>query len=111
METTDLEQKAFQISLRMGFAKGVLFALIPVMFTYDKPILAKLGAVFVGICLGLLFEYFSYYRPNIVHHKILLKRLGDTYQKDLNVALEEIGLTKMLQQLWFVNKYKEIWDI
>lgn len=66
-----------------------------------------IGGLFVGISIALLIEYSWYYKPNMKHHKILLKRLGDSYKREFEMALEEIGLRRMLQQMWFVDRYKK----
>lgn len=97
--------------MQAGFFKCIVFFLIAFVFWRDKPTSTIVVTFFIGAIVAFSIEYFSYYRPNIEHHRILKKRLGDRYVSDLNEALREIGLAKMLRQWWFLNQYKKIWKI
>ena len=66
-------------------------------------------AVVVTAALGI--EYRWYYYHNISHHRILVKRFGTNYISELEDALSKEGLSKLIQQFWFVRRYKQHWAI
>ena len=106
-----LEKRAFRNSIKSGVKKGALYSLLPIIAIDGNPATRMASGLFLGIGIGLFLEYSWNYKPNMTHHKILKKRLGKKYEEDVDEALSVLGLEKMLQQMWFVGKYKEHWEI
>ena len=61
--------------------------------------------------MAFFFEYFFFVRPNVRYHKILLRRLGEKYERTLNDQLVRSNLETMFRTHWFVKEYKKIWAI
>lgn len=103
----EISQQAFRISISYGVIKGIVYGIIPFPVWQDKPI-STISAVFlVTIAIGVLGEYYLFYKPNMNAHTKLIEFNNTTYLKKMEITLEEIGLRKMLQKHWFIKELKE----
>ena len=112
IEIQNIERRALRLTLLFGavkalFYSGIVLAVVGKAFPLSQMILAVAGATL----LWAFLDYRWVFRPNIVHHKILKKRLGDHYQIEVFEALKNIGLRRMLYDRWFVKRYNQVWDI
>ena len=103
---SEIEQKARVITLWMGVAKGVLFSLIGAAW-HSTQLRSHLHVFATIILLSVFLEFGWVYWPNIKRHKIMIHEGKSNYYAELDVALERLGLVRMLQQWWFVKVYRQ----
>ncbi|MEZ5893291.1 MAG: hypothetical protein R3C58_09145 [Parvularculaceae bacterium] len=104
----DVENKARINAFLIGVLKGIACAAL-VIAVSDRKIVVTPIAAGVTLFLGIFTEYFWYYRPNMKRHREMYLREGSAYAADLAEAVSNLGLIRMVQSWWFINRFKSKW--
>lgn len=88
--------------------KSAVFGAIGAAFVSGgiTPVRAAFGAVVV-LVIAFVTEYLWLYKPDMRRHNELLRQHGDDYERRLRTAIEEQGLSKLVNGLWFARCHDE----
>ncbi len=108
----NLEKEGFWLTIRAGLLKGMFYTTASaLLLSHREPLIPVPIIAILVLAIAVFLQYHWIYRKNIENHRIMIKRFGDDYVRDLETALDEMGLGRMFEKSWFIKRYKEHWDI
>ena len=94
----------------MGATKAVAYSLIGAIFV-DLEIISTqrivLSVVGIGI-FSILLELVWLHRPARQRHEELRHRFGEQYDREVQSAVDELGMARFISTLWIAKKHDEL---